>query len=123
MNKINQHTILFMSWCTLTQKIRFATEPNNPNIIYQFLNFKFKAGMINKEANREQLISQFRLLIDTIADELLPSHWRRLCLDNIYRPLHTLHRIADCPNSKQQVLTLTNELRIISHYLQAGLSV
>lgn len=98
-------------------------EPDNPLLINQFLNFKLDASTPNKMFYREQLLAQFQLLIDTIADELLPSHWRRQCLDNIYRPLHALQRIADSSLHQQQVLTLTHELRIISYYLQSGLSV
>ena len=98
-------------------------EPDNPQLITQFLNFKLNVSTPNKAFYREQLLAQFQLLIDTIADELLPAHWRRHCLDNIYRPLHALHRLADGTQSKQQVLALTHELRVISHYLQDGLSV
>jgi hypothetical protein len=123
MKTINQHTTLLMPLCTLSQKIRFAMEPNNPLLINQFLNFKLNVSTPNKVFYREQLLAQFQLLIDTIADELLPAHWRRQCLDNIYRPLHALHRIADGTQSKQQVLALTHELRVISHYFQDGLSV
>jgi hypothetical protein len=123
MKIINHHTTLLMSLCTLSQKIRFAMEPDNPVLINQFLNFKLNASTPSKVFYREQLLAQFQLLIDTIADELLPAHWRRQCLDNIYRPLHALQRIADSSHSQQQVLTLTHELRIISHYLQPGLLV
>ena len=98
-------------------------EPDNPLLINQFLNFKLDVITPNKVLYREQLLAQFQLLIDTIADELLPAHWRRQCLDNIYRPLQALQRIADSAHNQQQVLTLTHELRVISHYLQAGLCV
>ncbi|MFT6249000.1 MAG: hypothetical protein ACJAZQ_002212, partial [Cognaticolwellia sp.] len=68
MKKINQHTTLLESLCTLSQKIRFAVEPDNPLLINQFLNFKLNVSTPNKVFYREQLLAQFQLLIDTIAD-------------------------------------------------------
>lgn len=59
---------------------------------------------------------QFRLLLDAICDNLLPAHWRQLCLDNIYRPLTDLNRISQCEASKERLRHLWLELNITSQY-------
>lgn len=90
MKIVNMHVTLLDFFCVLHQKIRRAAEPDNPKLIHQFLNYRLVATMMDREAYREQLVSQFQLLLETIADECLPAHWRCQCLDNIYRPIYNV---------------------------------
>lgn len=106
----------------LYRKIRSAEDPDNPALILLFLELSLSLADNTVADKRRCLKVQFQLLLDTLADEHLPSHWRCQCLDNIYRPLRELQRIACCRESKQQVRLLMYELRIISCYFQAGLS-
>ena len=106
----------------LSQKIRWAVEPDNPRLLQQFLQQKADTAGVSQARRRQHYLTQFILLLDTFSDDCLPPHWRRLCLNNIYQPLHALQRLADCQASQTQVLALKNELRIISHYFQVGLN-
>ena len=76
----------------------------------------------DKAQQRQILLNQFQLLLDTMADESLPVHWRNQCLNHINKPLLGLQRLADCKQSTQQVNSLFYELRVMSYYLQPGLS-
>lgn len=105
----------------LHQKIRNAIEPHNPALIREFLSVPPVQTLKSKFLHREYLSAQFQLLIETMADEYLPPHWRCLCLDNIHKPLLALKRLADCEHSKRQVQLLFHELRVTSHYLQPSL--
>ncbi|MGB3619823.1 MAG: hypothetical protein WBA20_00580 [Ketobacter sp.] len=75
----------------------------------------------SKNLHREQLVAQFQLLMDTIADECLPPHWRCQCLDHVHIPLLALRRLADCRHSRAQVICFFHELRVTSHYFQSSL--
>ena len=109
------------AYARLSRVIRFAEQPDNAELIHLYLSFPSIDGTtITKQ--REHLHSQFKLLIETVADELLPAHWRCQCLDCIYIPLFALQRLANCQHSTQGVQGLFNELRVISHYFQPGLS-
>ncbi|MEW5009371.1 MAG: hypothetical protein AB1Y36_08825 [Cycloclasticus sp.] len=105
----------------LSRKIRHAEQPNNTLIISDFLSLPPLSSLKNKAVQRAHSVAQFQLLMDTIADEYLPSHWRCQCLDYIYRPLQSLQGLANCQQSRQQLRYLNYELQLMSHYLQAGL--
>lgn len=110
--------------CTqLHQKIRNAIEPDNPGLIKTFLLPAPLGTISSKVLLREYLTAQFQLLMETIADDYLPTHWRSQCLDHIHIPLLALNRLVDCEHSKEQVLLLFQELRITSHYLQPSLDI
>ena len=79
--------------CALALKIRFAKEPNSPNLISHWLELDC-CRETDPSAQRAHFERQFRLLLDAIADELLPSHWRRSCLDNVNRPLIELEKLS-----------------------------
>jgi len=107
---------------TLYRKIRYAEESDNPLLFVHFLELEFCKGNCNLAYQRQRLISQFQLLIDTMSDELLPVHWRKQCLDNIHQPLFKLQRLVNSDESAQQVKALFYELRIMSQYIKPGLS-
>lgn len=104
----------------LYQKIRYAEEPDDPQIITRFLTLSANQFNKSKRLRRQCLLIQFQLLLDTAVDEYLPAHWRNLCLNHIYNPLFTLQRLADCKQSQRQVNELFYELRIIGGYFQLG---
>ena len=61
-------------------------------------------------------VAEFRLLLDTFTDDLLPSHRRTLCLDNITRPLAELKRLASQDDRHSELQRLMHELRVVSHF-------
>jgi hypothetical protein len=76
----------------IREKICFGHEPDNQLLISLWLNQEnlFQQELENISQRRQHLEQQFRLLLDTIMDELIPSHWWCTCLDNIYYPLSSL---------------------------------
>lgn len=110
---------------TIRNKIRFGKDPNNPMLIPLWLMQESDlcpSPTQSISAHRQHYEAQFRLLLETIVDELVPSHWRRLCLDHIYQPLGSLKRIANDEQSEQQVRNLMQELTVSSRYVASSLS-
>ena len=107
----------------LKSKIRHGSEPNNPLLINLWLSQTIAEcpTKLTKKQLRQQYESQFRLLLDTIVDELVPSHWRRVCLDNIYIPLTSLQRISDNDKSQRHIRQLMAELNVSCQYVQHSL--
>jgi hypothetical protein len=77
-------------------------------------------ALVSDEINPRRHLhqAQFYLLLEVITDTLLPSHWRELCLDNIYRPLIELNRLSTCQSTKKQLRHLWLELNITSNYFK-----
>ncbi len=108
----------------LRRKIRWGEEPDNPSLIHQWLsqeNNDEQHLASSRETLRQRYESQFNLLLEAVVDELVPSHWRCICLDNIYRPLQFLKQISDNKQSEIQIQHLTRELVVQSHYVRHSL--
>ncbi len=67
-------------------------------------------------------MAEYRLLLDTLSDDMLEGHWRIWCLDNIYKPLSALTRLVDTDVQQQQLNHLFYELRVTSQFFKAGLT-
>jgi len=107
----------------LKDKIRYAKEPDNPMLISLWLSAEdSKQDIGYEELNlQSHYQEQFYLLLETIADELIPVHWRRTCLDNIYKPICSLQRIAKNEKQQTQVQTLLHELSLTAQYFKHSL--
>ncbi|MBB1488395.1 hypothetical protein [Oceanospirillum sediminis] len=106
----------------LRQKIRHAQEPDNPGLIYQWIQADNALAGYQTEQRRQHCIHQFQLLMDVVSDDYLPVHWRNTCLDSVSIPLCTLKCLADDTQSVTRVRQLFSELRTLSHYFQHSLS-
>lgn len=98
-----------------------GTSPDNPLLLRHFL-LAEPDNTAHKEHQRAYYHDQFRLLMDTIADDCVPGHWRCICLDHVYLPLQAMQKLADGESCRRQLTRLYAELRIISHYFQASMS-
>ncbi len=114
----------------LRHKIRWAQEPDNPNLITLWLAGERCCESVAQHApcpncsnaqQRRCYEQQFHLLLETILDELLPAHWRCSCLDLIYQPLQRLKALSNTKASNARLLGLYHELAITSHYVRASL--
>lgn len=99
----------------LELKVRYAKEPNNPGLITHWLTLA-RCADTTYLSLREHYEHQFRLLLDTLADELLPAHWRRCCLDNINRPLLAMQRLSASSEHRMYMHRLNYELNVTCHY-------
>lgn len=105
---------------TLHRKIRHAEEVNNPSLFSYLLEGELSEGE-NKTKQKNILLTQFQLLLETIKDEEIPFHWRQQCLDHINKPLLLLQRIAANDEEKFEVKKLFHQLKTTSSYLQENL--
>jgi len=100
----------------LYREIRFAKKPDNPDLIKEFLMSSLSKDEDSIQARRRKYLHQFYLLIETMSDDLVPAHWRRSCLDNIYRPLQGYRRLALCPTSQRILEQMYYELNETIRY-------
>lgn len=107
----------------LRTKVRYAKEPDNPLLISLWITQENTAitTLLDKTQLRNHYEAQFRLLLDTIADELLPTHWRRNCLDHIFIPITSLQKLADNDSSQRHIRQLMAELNINCQYVTNSL--
>jgi hypothetical protein len=117
----NYFTIQTTAINSIRHKVRYADDENNPQLLSFWLMAEqtlFAGSDINIDDDEKWQMyqGQFRLLLDVICDNLIPEHWRQLCLDNIYRPLTELNRISHCDMSKKRLRYLWLELNITSQY-------
>lgn len=112
-----------LSLTLLKNKIRLGQEPDNPGLISFWL--AQESLSLSKENSiaevRCQYEIQFRLLLDTIMDDLVATHWRRTCLDNIYKPLCSLKRISDTSQSENHLQQLFYEMSVNCRYIEKSL--
>lgn len=106
---------------SVRQKVRYAEDEDNSQLLSFWLMaeqtlFSGSNAYADGDARWKMHQGQFRLLLDVVCDNLLPEHWRKLCLDNIYRPLTELNRISVCEPSKDRLRHLWLELNITSQY-------
>lgn len=106
---------------TLYRKIRHAEEANNPALFSYLLEEEPSERSSSKLDQRDISLTQFQLLLDTMTDEKVPTHWRQQCLEHIYKPLFRLQHLADGESALQQIQSLFYQLSIKSHAFQASL--
>ncbi len=64
----------------LRDKVRYATEPDNPQLIREWLDLEVRAcGQVRRHQWQNRMVA-IRLLLDAFADEVLPPHWRDISL-------------------------------------------
>lgn len=119
-----------MVYSTLANKIRYGSEPDNPGLIRQWLDTEknthlqedsifadlMLSNLATNDRNRLIYLTQFRLLLDTICDELIASHWRECCLDHIYLPLRKFEKLANTSNLQSLVRQMHYELTMLTNH-------
>ncbi|REL25732.1 hypothetical protein DXX93_03630 [Thalassotalea euphylliae] len=105
----------------LEQKIRQGTDPDNPVLIHLWLSCQ-QTENLSLDKLRAKHTAQFKLLLEAVLDELVPTHWRRTCLDNIYLPLSALKKLSNNEASEQHLRDLFNELAISTRYIESSLN-
>lgn len=101
---------------SLRHKIRYASEPDNPQLITLWLEMENKPEAQPFKQRWQNYEASVRLLLDTLADELLPAHWRISCLDQIYRPLANLQRLVRTDDDLRHLRQLLYEVQVTSHF-------
>lgn len=109
---------------TLRDIIRYGYDPDNPALIPLWLSREeaILPAEVTLAMRRKCYMDQFNLLLNVISDELVPAHWRCLCLDYIYKPLSGLYRLATGEQDKQHHRQLLYELSVTSRYMAPSLN-
>ena len=107
----------------IRDKIRFGKNPNNPELIPLWLT---QESVIQDSVDclilrRQNYEDQFRLMLETVVDELVPRHWRQLCLEYIYQPLSSLRKISCGEQTENRLRQLLAELSSSCRYVAATL--
>ncbi|MCH2191537.1 MAG: hypothetical protein MK188_11485 [Gammaproteobacteria bacterium] len=106
----------------MQEKIRQGSEPDNASLIYEFVNQQIGFAKQASEQEKNSYISLFRVLLETAADEMLPRHWRSLCMDYIQQPLSLLWELAESDESKWEVVKLCHEFKTIGDYVASSIN-
>ena len=107
---VETHTSLLDRWHRLGTRIRCALEPEEPRLLELYL-FETRYLVAWEPLPAWQLFEKsYQLLLDTAADIALPWHWRNLCLDHAYRPLHELRRLASDAEHTRRLRQLAGRL-------------
>jgi len=101
--------------------IRNASKPDAPHLIDEWLHFEQEL-LTSKGSHFSAYVDQCRLLLETVCDELLPSYWRCSCLDALNKPLYHLKMHASSSDEMQTYSAFVNEIRMMTHFISAGLS-
>ncbi|MCV6610377.1 MAG: hypothetical protein OIF55_06375 [Amphritea sp.] len=103
---------------TLENSVRHATDPDQPGNISRYLT-KMEACAEQAQTLSDQrsiYLRAYKTLLETVCDSLIDRHWRVNCLNQIYRPIFAMKRLASTPTDKAQIRTLRAELARLSHY-------
>lgn len=96
--------------------VRHGHFPDHPNLVSRYLRLGAEHVKAHSDARWCFHLHRFNTLLDTICDTNVPLHWRCLCLNSIYLPLHTMERLAESGERKKQIHRLRYELRVLSNY-------
>ena len=101
----------------LEAAVRYGYRPDDPHLLDLYLKMGAEQANGQSEAVERRLhLRLFNTLLDAICDSSVARHWRCLCLDNIYRPLRAMERLARSGEHKDQLRHLRFELSTLSHY-------
>lgn len=109
----------------LEKCIRQASRPDDPQLIGHWLDLMQSPAVFTSDictgpqSHKVRWCSykqQCHLLLDAIADELLPASWRCSCLDSIYRPLQQLQALAETDAEIVELQQLRYELNQTCYY-------
>lgn len=101
----------------LRQNVRFGYHPTRTDLLSEW--FMEEEACLKNRCNcvrRKVFTREVELLIEAIADDLVPENWRRVCLQKAYRPLNALRCIAQSRSHVEHHFKLKRELLLIADY-------
>lgn len=99
---------------SLCHKIRFAEEPDNPDLLHRWLSLFETSKQLSSQERWRTLLIQHQLLIATLSDTRLPLSWRCHCLENIYLPLREMAQMAQSERERHETRRLYFETRMVT---------
>lgn len=98
--------------------VRQGLYPDTPSVLSNYLESADDIVNSISSANQEwQIFSRVsKTLLDTICDEYVSSHWRTLCLDNIYKPILKLQGLASTSQEKELTRLFQYKLSVLGQH-------
>lgn len=101
----------------LEKTIKTASQPDSPTILFCYLQLtESYAKKRTKDLQIQIYTHTLDLLLDVFCDTYLAKHWRELCLNNCYKPLTALNKLAESDAEKKYVRQQYEKFRTLSHY-------
>ena len=99
------------------QKIRWGLLPDRPDILYKYLTeCEALASKFDKLDAKGLFERAIDTLVEVICDPCVPLHWRRLCLDNLYRPIGCLRRIQVSGGAHRKLNKKMRDINMLAKY-------
>ena len=107
----------FLELMQLRQQVRYGEQPDNPALLDRWLVleelvFPRVCSCVKRRVYRRE----YDLMLEAMADELVPLHWRQLVLDRMHHPLNGLSAIASKPHQRKSVNRLRWQMNTIASY-------
>ncbi len=107
----------YLDLIAMRHAVRYGEQPDSPHLIQRWLVleelvFPHSCNCVRRRVYRRE----YDLLLEAIADELVPESWRQLCMDYSHHPLNGLSSIATKPHQRRSVNRLQWQLRTIASY-------
>ncbi|WP_394543851.1 FagA protein [Azorhizophilus paspali] len=107
-------------WHWQSFMIRCALRPEEPRLIECFMSLGVSLVEHGQISPWHMSLASLNLFLDTACDPALPWHWRNLCLDHAWRPLHVLQQLVSDRMQQRTLDTVRNRLATLR--LQPSLS-
>ena len=91
--------------------VRRGLYPENPVLLDRYIGFG-KERLKWSDSNRI-----FQIILATVCDSSVPSHWRRTCLENAYKPLVAMRLFAESDGDRAATVACEDSLRRIKPLL------
>lgn len=110
--------ITYLELNALEQLVRNGLQPDNPPVLIKYiLKAESEVNTSNNVNDKRRIFKRvLQTLMNTVCDTYVAYHWRCLCLDNMYKPLHAFERLSVSEQDKADVLRFRYELNVLSRY-------
>ncbi|WP_305857168.1 hypothetical protein [Balneatrix alpica] len=107
---------LKLQWQLCGYRIRFAEQPNNPQLFKDYLQLGEQLRQQPGCQSWQLYEAETLLLMEAAIDLCLPNYWRAQCLDWVAKPLLRLAANSSQPDEHQAFIRLQHQVSRLSHY-------
>lgn len=110
-------TRYLVPFSALEQAIQSGQCCDSPELLYQYLElteqYAEKLSITDAAALHERV---FYVLLNTMCDSSVPSHWRQTCLDKVYSPLSKFKYLIVTYQDARHYFKMEHSLRTLNRY-------
>lgn len=108
----------------LASDVRFGTRADSPELLGRYLercsDFARSLPLLQQ---REHWETVFELLMETYCDSAVASSWRRLCVNNVHRPLGELTLLSQLDGEVTVLRRCLSMLKSYTEYLPSAFAM